>query len=377
MTGIERDVAIADRFRGRYDRVSHLSGSKAGFERCPASANAMNGDRNPIYWSFSIGTWYSTQVRISYFFPLILLVMMLQIQPWQVGAVFALLWFACVVAHEFGHVVAARQTGGFADEIMLWPLGGLAVVQPAPNVRSRLFTSGAGPLVNLVICLTVLWPVVVSGHLPTALNPLDFPQVTLSDRVVSDVFVLLFKASFLQLIINLIPVHPLDGGQMLLTTLSVWWDGRIVREVYVRVGFFVAFALMLGGLIADSAALVFFGAIVALLNVQETYQMQSSEPFDDSFLGYDFSEGYTSLERSSHASKRPSPKGKGLLGAWLERRKQRRLQRQMELDAEDDRRLDEILAKLHSSGQSSLTDSERRALERASNRYRNRVDPDA
>jgi hypothetical protein len=34
--------------------------------------------------------------------------------------------FGVVLLHEFGHAFACRQTGGEADTIVLWPLGGIA-----------------------------------------------------------------------------------------------------------------------------------------------------------------------------------------------------------------------------------------------------------
>src|SRR2546423_4898309 len=38
--------------------------------------------------------------------------------------------FAIVLLHEFGHALACRQTGGVANRIVLWPLGGIAFVSP-------------------------------------------------------------------------------------------------------------------------------------------------------------------------------------------------------------------------------------------------------
>ena len=51
-----------------------------------------------------------------------------QSMTWNVIEYLAL--FAIVLLHEFGHALACRQVGGQADRIMLWPLGGVAFVQP-------------------------------------------------------------------------------------------------------------------------------------------------------------------------------------------------------------------------------------------------------
>src|SRR5438445_13095838 len=64
--------------------------------------------------------------------------------------------FAIVLLHEFGHAFACRSTGGRAERIVLWPLGGLAFVDPPPRPGAVLWSIAAGPLVN-VLLLPVLF----------------------------------------------------------------------------------------------------------------------------------------------------------------------------------------------------------------------------
>src|SRR5260370_4641393 len=59
--------------------------------------------------------------------------------------------FGIVLLHEFGHALACRQAGGIANRIMLWPLGGIAYVQPPPRPGPVLWSIAAGPLVNVVL----------------------------------------------------------------------------------------------------------------------------------------------------------------------------------------------------------------------------------
>jgi Zn-dependent protease len=66
--------------------------------------------------------------------------------------------FLIVMLHEFGHALACRQVGGTANQIMLWPLGGVAYVNPPPRPGATLWSIAAGPLVNVVL-LPVLWQV--------------------------------------------------------------------------------------------------------------------------------------------------------------------------------------------------------------------------
>src|SRR5437867_7776631 len=59
--------------------------------------------------------------------------------------------FAIVLLHEFGHALACRQVGGKADQIVLWPLGGVAYVDPPPRPGATLWSIAAGPLVNVAL----------------------------------------------------------------------------------------------------------------------------------------------------------------------------------------------------------------------------------
>ena len=70
---------------------------------------------------------------------------------WNIAEYLAL--FLVVTLHEFGHALACRQVGGTADKIVLWPLGGVAYVNPPPRPGATLWSIAAGPLVNVVLAL--------------------------------------------------------------------------------------------------------------------------------------------------------------------------------------------------------------------------------
>src|SRR5450755_3553902 len=70
-------------------------------------------------------------------------------QVWNVAEYLSL--FVIVLLHEFGHSLACRQVGGRADEIVLWPLGGIAFVDPPPRPGAVLWSIAAGPLVNVAL----------------------------------------------------------------------------------------------------------------------------------------------------------------------------------------------------------------------------------
>src|ERR1700731_1253862 len=68
---------------------------------------------------------------------------------WNIAEYLAL--FLIVMLHEFGHALACRQVGGKANQIVLWPLGGVAYVDPPPRPGATLWSIAAGPLVNVAL----------------------------------------------------------------------------------------------------------------------------------------------------------------------------------------------------------------------------------
>ena len=90
---------------------------------------------------------------------------------------------------------------------------------------------------------------------------------------------------------------------------------------------------------------------------------------DEGPFGYDFSAGYTSLEKDDEPA--PQPKKPGVIKRWWEARKARKAARAAEERQKEEERVDQLLEKIARSGKGSLTDEERRFLERVSARKRN------
>jgi hypothetical protein len=111
-------------------------------------------------------------------------------------------------------------------------------------------------------------------------------------------------------------------------------------------------------------------AIYLYFSARREAQRGDDEAGDDDLFGYDFSQGYTSLERHTPPAQQAQP---GLLRRWLEQRRQIRERRLRELEAEEERRVDEILIRIKESGRESLTSEEQLLLQRVSARYRSRL----
>lgn len=120
--------------------------------------------------------------------------------------------FAIILLHEFGHALACRQTGGYSEHIVLWPLGGVAYVQPPPRPGATLWSIAAGPLVNVVLLPLLAGMVFMAAAAGYHAENSDLGRY-LTVMFVINGFILAF---------NLLPVFPLDGGQMVWALLWFW-----------------------------------------------------------------------------------------------------------------------------------------------------------
>jgi Zn-dependent protease len=337
----------------------------------------MNGRDAFQFWSIPCGTWFQTQVRLSLFLLPILLLMFFKL-GWRIGLAFSVVMLVTVVLHEFGHIFTARLTGGSGNEILVWPLGGLAYAQPADTFRSQFLTPAAGPLVNLALCGASCWWVWQEDpkNFQACLYPLGVPEVTLDTTnasvLLANLMVIIFTLNWKLFLVNLLPVFPLDGGRMLQACLRTRIGSEGALELSLRVGYFAAGGAMLVGLFIDSTWLVFLGSTLFLLNLMEALQSRSADGYDDSFMGYDFSQGYTSLERNREARPTRRP---GFFESWRARRRAEKQRRAQLLAEQEQQLIDVLLEKVHQQGIESLTDAERRKLERASAKLRDKGKP--
>jgi stage IV sporulation protein FB len=317
-------------------------------------------------FSFSLGTWWRTHVRVSWFFPLILVALVIRLGL-PLGVTCCLLLFVSVIVHEFFHVFGARLTGGEASEILIWPAGGLAYTQPGPSFRSEFLTIAAGPLANVLIALLMLPVVMSAGQLGHVWHPIMLPHVELGDDILRDWGVLLFALNVKLVYINLLPVLPLDGGRMLQVILSQSYDPRIVHKVGLWTGIAVAVVMALVGFGIEpdnGISLVSLAALVFCMNYIEMIKLTIREQLGGmgSEFGYDFSEGYSSLD-ADEPKRRP-----GMIEQWKSNREAKRRQREAAERAAEETQLDALLDKVHQHGMDSLSPSEQRFLKQASER---------
>ena len=109
-------------------------------------------------------------------------------------------------------------------------------------------------------------------------------------------------------------------------------------------------------------------AIVVYFSAQHEAAHADDSEWDEELFSYDFSQGYTSLERTSEPRGRP----KSSVQRWLHTRRELHRRRRESQEQEEERQVDEILLRLHEAGMAGLSAKERALLNRVSQRYRNR-----
>ena len=222
-------------------------------------------------WSLNIGSIAGTAVRIHITF-LLFLVWIFGASyaaggadaAWS-GLLFLVLIFACVLAHEFGHIFTARAFGVATPDVTLLPIGGVARLERIPEKPMEEFLIAiAGPLVNVVIAGFLLLFAGAELTSGAAAASLDNTTIPLVNRLAA---VNLFLALF-----NMIPAFPMDGGRVLRALLSAKLGFVRATEVAASIGQGFAFLLGFVGLFYNPI-LIFIAIFVYLAASSEAHMV--------------------------------------------------------------------------------------------------------
>jgi Zn-dependent protease len=356
--------------------------------------------RDPFFWSIPLGRLFGITIRVHILFPVVAVAMILRLAlktdaqghpffhegTWLDGVMLVGLLFVSVLLHEFGHCFAARWVDGDATEILMWPLGGLASVDVPHQPRAHFITAAAGPAVNLVLCVVcgVLLAFMVNPGYQPPWNPLasmlrnsaegtiflsTWGGDTVSVKELWPVLLArLFWVNWALFLLNMLLIcFPMDCGRMLQSLLWPSLGYRQATLVVIYSGFIYTVFVGLISIVYNEI-LVFCLAVFIYFSCRaQLFILETGG--EEGLFGYDFSQGYTSLERDQPQVRTTRT---SWWKRWRDRRAARKLQRELETREADERRLDELLDKVQKLGMNALTDEERRFMKRVSDRYRNR-----
>ena len=152
--------------------------------------------------------------------------------------------FSLVLLHELGHSVVAQHFGIRVIDIVLWPLGGMARMSEIPeDPKIEGLVAIAGPLVNLTLAgVTLVVLTLMSG-----LGGMEFTMTPESPGL-QGLLILFLQINLMLGIFNLAPAFPMDGGRILRAFLARRRPWLQATETAVRVGRYVAFAMILSPL---------------------------------------------------------------------------------------------------------------------------------
>lgn len=190
--------------------------------------------------------------------------------------------FACVVLHEFGHILMARRYGVDTRDVLLTPIGGMARLNRMPEKpANEMAVSIAGPLVNILIVL-VLSPTLLHAPFGELFGEEDINALFGGPKYFVRILML---ANLLMVGFNLIPAFPLDGGRILRAGLSWKLGRRRGTRIAAWIGKLLALTFIAIGYYLDSMSLMFIGVFVFVMAGQEYAAVAKEAVLTDTTTG--------------------------------------------------------------------------------------------
>ncbi|CAN5220574.1 hypothetical protein BH10PLA2_BH10PLA2_31710 [soil metagenome] len=343
--------------------------------------------RDPMTWSLPVGTIFGITIKVHILLPVVALGLILKAgfkegappDIWLYSTGLMGILFLAVLVHEFGHSFAARAVDGDSHEIMLWPLGGLASCDIPQTPRAHLITAAGGPFVNLVLFGIAGGVLAIYFRAGPPMSPFWDPYTAPLLQLGGDGGYRDYKFAFegwlarffwvnwMLFWFNIVLVgFPMDGGRIFQALLWPKMGFAASMRAAIFAGFITAICVAIYSVAMESVLMGFLALFIYTTCRHQWLVLENGG--DEAMFGYDFSQGYTSLERHDVPQRRrPS-----FWQRWLQERAAKRLRRELAEREGEESRMDVLLEKVQREGLQSLTDEERRFLTRVSARYRNK-----
>lgn len=172
----------------------------------------------------------------------------------------ALVTLGAILAHETGHLIAARAVGAALERVTLWPFGGVARVgRPPADAFSEGLLAVSGPLGNFVL--------IALGSLADRVGLLD-----------PGLYGFFWRLNLAMIALNLLPALPLDGGRLGRALLSSRLGYRRATAQLHRAGSAVGVGLCAAGLTGILLGRASTGLVVAGFFVIAASVLERDDP---------------------------------------------------------------------------------------------------
>jgi Zn-dependent protease/CBS domain-containing protein len=226
-------------------------------------------------WSFRVARILGTDVKVHFTFVLLLVYLYLSVRGMQGSeaalaiVIYFLSLFLCVLLHEFGHILMARQFGIRTPDVILLPIGGVARLERlAEEPRQEFLIALAGPAVTLAIALGLgVW-------LGSTGIPLIWPWAGAEIQEAS-LWQALFSTNVALLLFNLLPAYPMDGGRVLRSVLAVRIGMVRATRLAASVGQGLAMVAGVYGLLRSQPILILIAVFVYFGAAQEAAMVET------------------------------------------------------------------------------------------------------
>ncbi len=260
-------------------------------------------------WNFSL---LGISVRVHPFFWVVALILGVNLKDPKLVLIWMVVVFVSIVIHEFGHALTMRRLG-LNPHVVLYSFGGLAIADRnfgygrRETPQTNILISFAGPAAGFLFAGLLLGLIVAGGGIvelnwrgfpifwDVQLIPVGLPagfqqlegldrQLALRNQLIEyrwlyvTVFFLL-QVNILWGLVNLLPIYPLDGGQIAreLLTVNDPWKG-VVHSLWLSI-FSAGLMVIYGLTIANSFYIALMFGLLAYSSYQTLQQMTGGGNF--------------------------------------------------------------------------------------------------
>lgn len=184
--------------------------------------------------------------------------------------------FISILVHEYGHALSGRRLAGGQQAVRLWAFGGLAYNRHGRwTKRNRILMILAGPGAGFLLFFLVVAGILVGFGME---NGLEYLRLCVIGSKTSNLEVWNFIQNYWALnsvlysliwinlwwgLVNLLPIYPLDGGQVAMELIPS-------RTRVHRIGLFFALGVAIFGIFSGSMFIAIMFGFLAWQNYSAT-----------------------------------------------------------------------------------------------------------